>query len=196
MIVSAISLIASVALMILFASRRGEGVHMAFAHMGVAAIIGIGFAATFFKSNNELRAAGASKSAVAAKTSKFVGYVAGWAAICLFTVYGTGILNWREWLTFTVVCAAISALSLLFALMLERDAAAGKDDPGMLKMANGLAIALLAGMVIAIIGLIVDQKMVRLMDGRHGDWAANNVFFFSAIALAAISGHALKNKAA
>ena len=194
MLISAISLISSVVLMILFAARRGDGVHMAYAHMGIAAIVAIGFAVKFFMDNNALRASGASKSAVAATTSRYVGYVAAWAATCLLTIYGTGVLIWREWITFTVVCAAIAALSLLFATMLERDAAKGKEDPGMLKLANGLAIALLAGMIITIVGFLIDQKMVRIMTPRYTDWAANNVFFFSAIALAAISGHAIKNK--
>lgn len=194
MLVSAISLICSVALMILFASRRAEGLHMAYAHMGIAAIVAIGFAATFFRANNELRASGASQSAVAAKTSQFVGYVAGWAAVCLLTVYGTGILRWREWLTFTIACAVIAALGLLFGTMLQKDADQGKEDAGMLKIANGLAYALLGGMAVTIIGLIVDGKMVRFMRPDYTDWAANNVFFFSAVALAAISGHALLNK--
>ncbi|CAN0463736.1 unnamed protein product, partial [Phaeothamnion confervicola] len=194
MLVSAISLICSVAVMALFASRKGEGLHMAYAHMGVAALVAIGFAAVFMRANNRLRASGASQSAVAATTSKFVGYVAAWAAVCLLSVYGTGLIRWREWLTFTIACAVISALGLLFATMLQRDADAGKDDAGMLKIANGMAVALLAGMVITIVGLIIDGKMVRFLKPEHGDWAANNVFFFSAIALAAIAGYALKQK--
>lgn len=194
MLVSAISLICSVALMILFASRRGEGLHMAYAHMATAAIVAIGFAATFFRANNELRASGASQSAVAALTSKFTGYVGGWAAVCLITVYGFGLVAWREWLTFTIACAVIAAMGILFATMLQRDADAGKDDAGMLKIAHGMAVVLLVGMVIAIVGLIIDGKMVRFLKPEHGDWAANNVFFFGAVALAAIAGHALKNK--
>jgi hypothetical protein len=194
MLISAISLICSVALMVLFVSRRGEGIHMAYAHMGIAAIVAIGFAAAFFRANNELRASGASPSAVAAKTSKFVGYVAGWAAVCLLTVYGTKVLAWREWMTFTIACAVIAALGLLFATMLQRDADAGKDDPGMMKIAHVLAVGLLAGMVITILGLLIDGKMVRFLKPEYTDWAANNVFFFGAVALAAITGHALKNK--
>lgn len=194
MLISAISLICSVVLLIVFASLRSNNVQMAYAHMGIAAIVAVGFATNFFMANNSLRASGASKSAVAATTSRYVGYVAGWAAVCLLTIYGTGVLRWREWLTFTIVCAVIAALSLLFANMLQRDAEAGKEDAGMLKLANTLAIVLLAGMVITIVGLILDKKMVRFLNPAYTDWAANNVFFFAAVALAAISGHALKNK--
>ena len=50
---------------------------------------------------------------------------------------------------------------------------------------------LLAGMVVTMLGLIIDGKMTRFLDPRHGDWAANNFFFFGAMALAAISLNAL-----
>jgi hypothetical protein len=52
----------------------------------------------------------------------------------------------------------------------------------------------LAGMILVVVGLLIDGKMVRFLDPRYTDWAANNVFFFGALALAAISGHALKQQ--
>lgn len=194
MIVSAVSLIASVALMILFVARRGDGVQMAYAHMGVAALVAIGFAAAFFKQNTAMRAAGASQSALAANTSRYVGYVWAWGAACLLTVYATGILVWREWLHFSLATVVLAGACLLFASMLQKDADAGKEDAAMLKLAHRLAIVLLAGMVIAIVGFLIDGKMVRFLNPRFTDWAANNVFFFGAIAIAAISGYALKHK--
>lgn len=194
MIISAVSLIASVALMILFAARRGDGVHMAYAHMGIAAIVAVGFAASFFRTNNELRAQGASQSAIAAATSRFVGYVWAWGAACLLTVYTTGILSWREWPHFTAACVILAAGSLLLGTMLQKDADAGKEDAAILKLSNRLAIVLLAGMIIAIVGFLVDGKMIRFLNPRFTDWAANNVFFFGAIAIAAITGYALKHK--
>lgn len=196
MIVSALSLIASVALMILFAARRGDGVHMAYAHMGIAVLVTVGFAAAFFRQNAAMRAAGANQSALAANTSRYVGYVWAWGAACLLTVYATGILVWREWLHFSLATVVLAGACLLFAAMLQKDADAGKEDAAMLKLAHRLAIVLLAGMVIAIIGFLIDGKMVRYLNPRFTDWAANNVFFFGAIAIAAISGYALKYKQA
>jgi hypothetical protein len=194
MIVSAFSLVASVVLMIIFASRRGDGVYMAYAHMGLAALVAIGFAASFFKANTALRASGASQSAIAATTSRFVGYVWGWGAACLLTVYATGILVWREWLHFSVAALVLSAASLIFATMLQRDADAGKEDPALLKLGNLLAKVMLVGMIAAMVGFIIDGKMVRFLNPRFTDWAANNVFFFGAVSLAAITGYALKYK--
>ncbi len=45
------------------------------------------------------------------------------------------------------------------------------------------------------IGLIIDGKMTRFLVPRHGDWAANNIFFGGALALAVISAYALKASA-
>ncbi len=194
MIVSAFSLVASVVLMIVFASRRGDGVHMAYAHMGLAALVAVSFAASFFKANTALRTSGASQSAIAATTSRYVGYVWGWGAACLLTVYATGVLSWREWLHFTVAALVLSAASLIFATMLQRDADAGRDDAALLKLGNLLAKIMLVGMIAAIVGFLVDGKMVRFLNPRFTDWAANNVFFFGAVSLAAITGYALKHK--
>ncbi len=194
MIVSAASLIASVALMIWFVARRGDGVHMAYAHMGLAALVAVGFAASFFKENTALRAAGASTPAIAATTSRVVGYVWGWGALCLLTVYATGVLAWREWVHFSLGCVILSAASLLFGTMLQRDADAGKEDAAMLRLAHRLAIVLLVGMIAAIVGFLIDGKMVRFQNPRFTDWPANNVFFFGAVSIAAIVGYALKHK--
>lgn len=194
MLVGVISLVSSVALMVLLAARRGDGVHMAYAHMAIAAIVAIGFAATFIKANTALRASGANQSAIAALTSRFVGYVWTWGALCLLTVYATGILAWREWLTFSIACIVIAGLSMVFATMLQKDADAGREDATLLKLADALAKILLAGMAITIVGFLIDGKMVRFLTPRFTDWAANNVFFFGAIAVAAITGYALKAK--
>ncbi len=194
MIVSAVSLSASVALMLLFVGMRGAGVQMALAHMGIAALMAIGFAVKFVLADKALRAANARESAIAANTARFTGFVAAWATACLITVYGTGLLVWREWGTFTIACALLAGLCILFSSMLQRDADAGHDDPGLLKLANGLAIVLLVGMAITIVGFAIDGKMMRFLNPRFTDWAANNVFFFGAVALTAISGHAIKNK--
>ena len=196
MYAGAFSLISSVALLILFVSRRGDGVHMAYAHMGIAALVAIGFAATFMRTSGELRTSGASQSAIAANTARYVSYVWIWAAICLLTTYATGLVVWREWLHFSVACSVIAGLSLMFATMLQKDADAGRDDATLLKLAHVLSIVLLAGMVATIVGLLVDGKMVRFFNPRFSDWPANNIFFFGAIAMAAIAGYALKNKRA
>jgi hypothetical protein len=73
--------------------------------------------------------------------------------------------------------------------MMSKDAAAGRQDDAILNIARYLTIGQLAGMVIAMVGMIIDDKMPR--DPSEPDWAANAIFFFGAAALAAISMNAL-----
>ena len=73
--------------------------------------------------------------------------------------------------------------------MMAKDAAAGRQDQTLLNLARYLTIGQLAGMVIAMVGMIVDDKMPR--DPSEPDWAANAIFFFGAAALAVISANAL-----
>ena len=192
MVIGAVSFISSVALLILFAAKRGDGVHMAYAHMAIAAIAAIGFAVAFFRENAQMRADGAGKCAIAALAARYVSYVWVWATIALLTTYATGLEVWREWPVFTIACGSLAVLSMFFATMLQNDADAGREDPALLKAATILGTVLLGGMVITILGLLIDGKMTRFYNPRFTDWAANNVFFFGAIALASISGFALK----
>lgn len=194
MLISAISLICSVSLLILLAAKRIDGVHIALAHMSITAIVAIGFASAYIQANSSQRASGASRSAIAATTARFSGYVFGWAAVCLLATYATGIEVWREWLHFTGGCVALAGLCLVFGIMLQKDADAGREDATLLKLSQALAVMMLVAMVATILGLLIDGKMARFLNPRFSDWAANNFFFFGAIALAAISGYALKFK--
>jgi hypothetical protein len=71
-------------------------------------------------------------------------------------------------------------------------AATVKKYATMLRWARFLAILQLVGMIVVMLGLLIDGKMVRFLNPRHTDWAANNIFFFGALALAVISGYGLK----
>ncbi len=69
-------------------------------------------------------------------------------------------------------------------------------DETMLKIARGFSIFVMVAMLITMFGLLVDGKMWRFTTVaglRRGsqDWAANNIFFFGAMALAAISANAI-----
>ncbi|MEE8310044.1 MAG: hypothetical protein V3R34_06600 [Hyphomicrobium sp.] len=52
-------------------------------------------------------------------------------------------------------------------------------------------LRVVVGMLITMIGLVIDDKMPR--DPQEPDWAANNIFFFGAAALALISANALRS---
>lgn len=159
-------------------------------HMAAAAFIGLVIALLGIRENREQHHAGASKSAVASSTARYMGLVWVWGALALLVTYFF-ILKWHEWLHFFMAFAIAGALCLFIANMLGRDAEAGREDPSMMKVARYLTIAQLVGMVVTVIGLLVDGKMTRFLTPRFTDWAANNIFFFGAIALAALSANSL-----
>jgi drug/metabolite transporter (DMT)-like permease len=119
-----------------------------------------------------------------------MGIVWTWAALSLLLTY-LFILSWGEWWQYVLGAGAIAALCFAFAAMMARDARAGREDATMLKLARYLTLGQLAGMIIAMIGLIIDDKMPR--DPQEPDWAASAIFFFGAAALAAISANALRS---
>ena len=185
LIVWTAGLILSVGAMVLAAGAKMPGVHMA-----LAAVVGVAIALVAVRENRALRAASASKTTLAESTARFMGLVWTWGAIGLLVTY-LAVLRWHEWWHFFLAFAAVATLCLAMAAMLARDVKSGRQDEAMLKVARTLTMVQLAGMVITMLGLIVDGKMTRFLDPRHGDWAANNIFFFGAMALAAISLNAL-----
>ena len=117
-----------------------------------------------------------------------MGLVWAWAALSMLLTYRF-VLSWHEWWQYVLAAGVVAALCLYFASMMSKDAAAGRQDDAILNIARYLTIGQLAGMVIAMVGMIIDDKMPR--DPREPDWAANAMFFFGAAALAAISAYAL-----
>ncbi len=196
MILWGLSISASAALLVLTAALRPEGVHMAYAHMLIAAAVCICIALLYIKDNSALRKAGAGPSALAALTARYMGTVWSWAALALAVTYATNILTWREWPHFLAASIVVAGLCLLFAAMLQKDANAGREDATMLRLGRILTWVQLVGVSLAVVGLLIDGKMTRFMTLRYTDWAANNVFFFGALAIAAISAHALRTRAA
>lgn len=160
-------------------------------HMAVSALISLVIALIAIGENRRLHAAGASKTVVASSTARHMGFIWVWGALSLLVTYFF-ILKWNEWLHFFLAFAVAGALCLFIANTLDRDAAAGREDPSMMKIARYLTIVQLVGMIITVLGLLVDGKMTRYLTPRFTDWAANNIFFFGAIGLAAISLNALR----
>ncbi len=159
-------------------------------HIAVAAMVAAVLALLAVRENRALLASGAGKSTLAAATARHMGMVWLWGAASLFFIYAF-LVSWREWWQFFLAFGVVAALCLFFAAMLGRDAAAGREDESMLKLARTLTLVQLAGMVITVVGLILDGKMARYATPRFTDWAGNNIFFFGALALAAISVNAL-----
>ncbi|MGD9786116.1 MAG: hypothetical protein AB7E80_06485 [Hyphomicrobiaceae bacterium] len=159
-------------------------------HLVLTGLLSVGIALIAIVENGKLRAAGASKGEIAASTARNMGFVYVWGAVAIAVTY-LFLLRWHEWWHFFAAFAVAGALCLFFANTLLRDAESGRIDPTMMKIGQALAWVQLVGMVVAMIGMIIDGKLSRHLNPRHLDWAAQHVFFCGALALALISAYAL-----
>jgi hypothetical protein len=168
-----------------FATTFGQ-----WAHLAVAALVCLAFVALAILGRRGVVARGASEPAVAAATAGSMALVWAWAGLSMLLTYQL-VLSWHEWWQYVLAGFGVAALCLFFSSMMMKDAAAGRADATMLGIARYLTIGQLVGMIIAIVGMIIDNKMPR--NPHEPDWAANAIFFCGAAALAVISANALWN---
>ncbi len=160
-------------------------------HMSICAVMSLSLAVVAIRENTRLRASGAGRNTISASTARHMGLVWIWGSLGLLVTY-LFILSWHEWWQFFLCLAAAGVLCLFLAATIDNDAASGKEDETILTLARYLAWGQLAGMVIAMIGLVLDTDK-RFLDTTREDWAANSIFFFGALAIAVITAHALVN---
>lgn len=167
-------------------------------HMAMTGLVSLVCAVLAIRENKGLRAAGASSSSIAASTARYMGLIWVWGAIGLLMTYFFILTEWKEWWQFFLAFAVVAILCLFFAATLGRDAESGTDDQTMLRLGRALTWGQLIGMLITVAGLLIDPDK-SFLNVSHPDWAANNIFFFGALALAAISASAIlaesRNKA-
>jgi len=160
--------------------------------MAVAASMAIIFAVLALQENDKAIAASKSTAVIGAINARYMGLVWLWGAVVLASTY-TLVLEWKEWWQFLGASAAFAGLCLFFSTLLNKEPDADNEDTTLLKLSRNLAKVQLAGMIIAMVGLLIDGKMIRYQNPRYTDWAANNVFFFGALALAIISYIAIRS---
>ncbi|MBX9926369.1 MAG: hypothetical protein K2Y05_08430 [Hyphomicrobiaceae bacterium] len=127
----------------------------------------------------------APRARIASVAARNIAFVWIFGAMVLFLVYGFA-LKWREWLTFGAAMMIVGALSYGMAMMFAKDADRGKSDAAMLGFGRTLNIVQIAGMVIAMAGLLIDGKMAVAIAASRSDWAANSTFFAGAAAIVVI----------
>lgn len=181
--------VVSAAALVACAALRSGSVTWAWVHMGVAASTGIGFALAGILAARRLSAAHAKEQLIAASTARAIGMIWIWAAVSLAATYATGVLRWWEWWHFTLAAMVVAGLCIFFERTLRADAMNPDADDTMMRFAETLAMIQLAGMGIALLGLLIDGKMSRFLTPRYTDWAANAIFFFGALGIAIISAH-------
>ena len=163
-------------------------------HMAVAGVAGLTLTFMAIRDRQRLMMAGATTSAVASSTARHLGLVWAWAALSLVATYLLIIeTRWPEWWQFFIGFAFAALASFVFSNMLDRDAAAGRGDDTLVKFGRLLVQVQIVGMAAGIISLFVDGKFPRAVN--HADWAGCSIFFFGALAIAAISLDALRSPA-
>jgi hypothetical protein len=137
---------------------------------------------------------GASPNAIASSTARYLALVWAWGAFAILLMYVVVLdKRWPEWWQFFLGFSFAALASILFANMLDRDRAAGRSDPALVKAGRLLVQVQIVGMAVGIASMFADHKFPR--DVAHADWAGNNVLFFGALAIAAISLDALRSPA-
>ena len=165
--------------------------HSATIHMCVTALITLAIAIVAVQAHRQLMAQSASRSTLAASTSRYIGLVWVWAGSAILVTYEF-ILTWKEAMPFIVGLMVVGGLCLGLAIVFDRHSQAGTEDETMLNLSRTLNLLQMVGMLIAVVGLIADGKFRLVADGTlRADWAANNIFFFGALAVALIGAHAL-----
>lgn len=160
-------------------------------HMAASGIVSLVFAVIAIREHNALTAAGAPQSTIGSSTARYIGLVWAWGALGIFVTYAFILQQrWPEWWHFFLGFAIAAVASIVFSNMLDRDTEAGRVDESILKIGRTLIKVQLAGVIIAVISMFIDGKFPRA--ASYPDWAGCNIFFFGAIAIAAISINALR----
>ncbi len=166
------------------------GARMPMVHLAMAALITLGIAFVAILENKSMRDSGTSKPLVAAATARNMGFIYIWGAVVIAITY-LSLLSWHEWWHWFIGFALVGTMCIFYSNTLTRDAEAGRQDNTMLSIGNKLTWVQLIGMLIAIVGMLVDGKLTRFVNPKLMDWAAQNTFFAGAVGLAIVSAYAL-----
>ncbi|MCB1511627.1 MAG: hypothetical protein KDJ36_12060 [Hyphomicrobiaceae bacterium] len=181
----------SVVFLVISAAAGSSDPQMVYVHMSVAALVSIVFALISVRDTRQLITEGAPRNAVYASTIRFMGLLWTWGALALVITYGTGILDWPNWMPFFVAFFVAAGLCMFISSTLRRDLDRGEADDRILQLGGYLTAVQLIGMVAAVVAISMSGG-ATIGAIKTDTWAANQVFLFGALALAAISAYTLK----
>lgn len=163
-------------------------------HMAACGLVALAITLLAIHDHQQLINNGAVPNAIGSSTARYLGLVWAWGALSILAI-SLFVLEkvWPEWWQFFIGFAFAAVASIAFATLLDRDRAAGRSDPMLTKAGRILAQVQIVGMAVGVISLFVDKKFPR--DVAYADWAGNNILFFGALAIAAISIDALRSPA-
>lgn len=177
----------------LCATILAAAAHQPNLQMTAVAVVCVAISLIAVRDHQKLRTNGAPISAIASSTARYLSLIWAWAALAVLITYVFVIdKHWAEWWQFFIGFSFAAIASIGFSVLLDRDRAAGRDDAMLVRMGRVLLQAQVIGMAAGIISIFVDNKFPR--DASHADWAGCNIFFFGALAIAAISLDALRSR--
>lgn len=190
MVLWMLSIAVSVALLVISASVGASVPMMASAHLFVAGLVSTVMALLAISETRKLIQNEESQMVIAGSLMRFMGLIWAWAALVVCVTYGTGILIWSEWTQYFGASVLASGICLFVSRMMVENAATGEDD-SLLQVGRYIAVATLLVSVISA-GVFGVSRINGLLLAEQGAWAANHVFMFGALALAAVSAYMLK----
>ena len=192
LMVWAIGLMGSVALLVVLASINSHVPHLA-----VAALVALLVAYAAYRKNRlELSRRRLSPSKLASVNAIYMSLLWAWGGV---TIAATYLMlpelqehNWwrSEWWQFAAGFGGAAVLSAIFAYLLNNDTSPPGDQSTLTRSSRYLAIGQLIATLATMLGLIIDGKM----DFGWIDWSANNIFFSGAAGLAILSWIALSTQ--
>lgn len=144
------------------------------------------------RDHQKLKNSGEPAIAVATSSARYFALIWAWGGLTLLITYVFIIeQRWPEWWQFLLGFAFAALASIGFAQMLDRDRTSGSTDLTLVKFGRTLVKVQIVGMIAGVISLFIDGKFPR--PDTYADWAGCNIFFFGALAIAAISLDALRS---
>lgn len=132
---------------------------------------------------------------LAATNARYMAVVWGWAAVTVTLTYAS-VLHWADWWHYAMPISGAAVLYLCFANLVDKGTESTTAMRA-LKLSRFLAIVQLVGALAVIVAFIASGKLAFASHASVAnlarDWAANDIFFFGATALAVISTVALKS---
>jgi hypothetical protein len=161
-------------------------------HMFTAAVVVSAYTGLSVFDLNQLTSRSASEHAIASATARHCALVWAWGTISILLIYTLVFPGqWREWWQFVLGFGFAAMAATAFSKLIDQDVARDQTDRSLLKIGRSLLIVQTVGAGLGLVSMIADGKFPRAQS--HPDWAACNIFFFGALAIAAISIHALRS---
>ncbi len=195
LMIAALNLAVSGALMVAFAAAELPIIHALVAALGALTVVALCH-------QDQARALenGDSAHALAARDAQYMGLIWAWGGLTVAISY-VAFLDWKEWWQFSLAFGVAAILAAVSSIRIQNSVSEGPGASALVQ-SKWLARLQCVGMTIVMLGLFIDGKMDRIgltLSGPRdwsNDWAGNNAFFFGGLALAILSVLSLRAQAA